>query len=162
MPIPEHYNTGYNLGVGGAVVCEDRLLLVRRASRRGRGNWQVPGGFVEPEETIEQAVVREVEEESGVTAEVEGVIGLRNRYDADIGNSLYIVLLMKPVSGEPRPDLHEVDRAAYFTLGEIDGLAPVPAINREIARRVLAHDRRLLLPQTLVHLNGKPFTLFVG
>jgi len=162
MSIPEHYNTGYNLGVGGAVVCNARLLLVRRASRRGRGNWQVPGGFVESEETIEQAVVREVQEESGVAAEVEGVIGLRNRYDPDIGNSLYIVLLMKPVTGEPRPDLQEVDRAAYFTLDEIDGLAPVPAINREIARRVLASDRRLLFPQTLRHANGKPFTLFVG
>jgi len=162
MPIPQHYNIGYNLGVGGAVVCDDRLLLVRRASRRGRGYWQVPGGFVEPEETIEQAVVREVQEEAGITAEVEAVIGLRNRYDADIGNSMYIVLLLKPASGEPRPDLHEVDRAAYFTLGEIDELDPVPAINREIAQRVLASDRQLLLPQTLVHLNGKVFTLFIG
>ena len=53
MPIPERYNRGYNLGVGGAVVRDKRLLLVRRASRRGRGNWQVPGGFVEPDETIE-------------------------------------------------------------------------------------------------------------
>ena len=101
MPIPERYNRGYNLGVGGAVVRDNRLLLVRRASRRGRGNWQVPGGFVEPDETIEKAVVREVLEEAGVTGEVQGVIGLRNRCDSDIGNSLYIVLLMKPLSGEP-------------------------------------------------------------
>ena len=55
MPPPERYNTGYNVGVGGAVVKDGRLLLVRRA-------WQVPGGFVEQEETIEEAVVREVEE----------------------------------------------------------------------------------------------------
>ena len=117
---------------------------------------------MEPEETIEQAVVREVQEEAGVTAEVEGVIGLRNRYDADIGNSMYIVLLLKSASGEPCPDLHEVDRAAYFTLGEIDELDPIPAINREIAQRVLATDRQRLLPQTLVHLDGKAFTLFTG
>ena len=110
MPIPERYNKGYNVGVGGAVVKDGRLLLVRRASRRGHGNWQVPGGFIEPEETIEQAVVREVVEEAGVTTEVQGVLGLRNRYDSDNGNSLYIVLLLNPISGEPKPDAHEVDR----------------------------------------------------
>ena len=63
MPPPARYNTGYNIGVGGAVVHNGRLLLVRRASRRGRGNWQVPGGFIEPDETVEQAVIREVAEE---------------------------------------------------------------------------------------------------
>jgi ADP-ribose pyrophosphatase YjhB (NUDIX family) len=71
MPIPERYNQGYNIGVGGAVVRDGRLLLVRRATRRGRGNWQLPGGYIEPDETIEQAVVREVLEESGGTSAVD-------------------------------------------------------------------------------------------
>ena len=92
MAIPERYNTGYNIGVGGAVVRGGQLLLVRRASRHGRGNWQLPGGFIEPDETIEQAVVREVQEEAGVTAEVEAVLGLRSRYDPDSGNGIYVVL----------------------------------------------------------------------
>ena len=162
MPIPERYNRGYNLGVGGAVVRDNRLLLVRRASRRGRGNWQVPGGFVEPDETIEQAVVREVREEAGVTGEVQGVIGLRNRCEPDIGNSLYIVLLMTPLRGEPTPDMEEVDRAEYLTLEQIERLEQAPAINREIASRALSLEKRLLEPQELIHLNGKPYTLFVG
>ena len=51
MAIPECYNMGYNIGVGGAVVRDNHLLLVRRASRQGQGNWQVPGGFIEPDET---------------------------------------------------------------------------------------------------------------
>ena len=95
MAIPERYNTGYNIGVGGAVVREGRLLFVRRASRHGRGNWQLPGGFIEPDETIEQAVVREVQEEAGVVAEVEAVLGLRSRYDPDSGNGIYVILLLE-------------------------------------------------------------------
>ena len=91
MAPPERYNPGYNIGVGGAVVKDDRLLLVRRLSRRGRGNWQIPGGFVEQNETMEIAVIREVEEEAGVTASVQGVLGIRNRYDEEGGNSLYTV-----------------------------------------------------------------------
>jgi len=162
MPIPERYNNGYNVGVGGAVVNDGRLLLVRRASRRGRGNWQVPGGFIEPEETIEQAVVREVVEEAGVTAEVQGVLGLRNRYDPDTGNSLYIVLLLRPIRGEPTPDDHEVDRAGYFSLAEIQALEQVPPINLEIAKRALSEDRTLLYPQTVAQVSGATYTLFVG
>ena len=162
MAIPARYNTGYNIGVGGAVVRDGRLLLVRRASRHGHGNWQLPGGFIEPDETIEQAVVREVLEESGVTAEVEAVLGLRSRYDPDSGNGIYIILVLRPVSGEPIADNHEVDQAGYFTLEEIRRLTPLPPVNWEIAQRVLAEDRRLLSPKPLANLNGAKFTLFVG
>lgn len=163
MPPPGRYNTGYNVGVGGAVVHEGRLLLVRRASRRGRGNWQVPGGFVEPDETIEQAVVREVAEESGVIAAVQGILGVRNRCDPDVGNSLYIVLLLHALRGEPTPDAKEVDRAGYFSLPEIQALEQVPSINLEIAQRALAGEQRLLMPQILTHhVTNLPYTLFVG
>ena len=162
MPLPERYNKGYNLGVGGAVVKDGRLLLVRRASRRGKGNWQVPGGFVEQDETIEEAVVREVMEEAGVITEVQGVLGIRNRYDPDNGNSLYVVLLLNPLRGEPTPDEHEVDRAQYFTLEEIKALVQVPSINLEVAHRALAEDHRLLCPKPMQHASGAMYNLFVG
>ena len=163
MPIPERYNTGYNIGVGGAVVCDGRLLLVRRASRRGRGNWQVPGGFIEPDETIEQAVIREVAEEAGITAEVEGVLALRNRYDPDTGNSLYIVFRLRALSGEPKPDGREVDQAGYFTLHEIRALEQVPAVNLEIAQRALDPAQRVLTPYPMLYQpTGMTYTLFIG
>jgi ADP-ribose pyrophosphatase YjhB (NUDIX family) len=162
MAIPERYKNGYNIGVGGAVVRDESLLLVRRASRHGRGNWQLPGGFVEPEETIEQAVIREVAEETGVVAEVVGVLGLRNRYDRDSGNGLYVVLRLKAVSGEPKADGREVDRAGYFDLERIRQLNPLPPINWEIAQRVLSQECRFLTPKPLTNLNGARFTLFIG
>ena len=162
MPVPERYNTGYNVGVGGAVVHEEKLLMVRRASRRGRGNWQVPGGFIEPDETMEQAVIREVLEESGVKAEVKGVLGIRNRCDPDVNNSLYVVMLLHPLDINPQPDNHEVDRAGFFTLDEIRRLEQVPAINLEIAERALSADHRILDPRTLMHNSGATYTLFVG
>ena len=162
MAIPERYNTGYNIGVGGAVVREGKLLFIRRASRHGRGNWQLPGGFIEPHETIEQAVVREVHEEAGVTAEVEAVLGLRSRYDPGNGNGIYVILLLRPISGEPKADGRETDHAEYFSLDQIRQLSPLPPVNWEIARRVLSSDRQLLNPKPLTNLNGARFTLFVG
>ncbi|MCH2510977.1 MAG: NADH pyrophosphatase [Dehalococcoidia bacterium] len=162
MPPPDRYNTGYNVGVGGAVVDDGRLLLVRRASRRGRGNWQIPGGFVEQNETMDLAVVREVEEEAGVTATVQGVLGIRNRYDEEGGNSLYIVMLLSPESGEPAPDMTEVDRAEYFSLAEIQALEHISPINIEVAKRALAQDHRLLSAQTVEQAGRGTYTLFIG
>ena len=162
MAIPERYNTGYNIGVGGAVVRDGRLLFVRRASRRGRGNWQVPGGFIEPDETIEEAVVREVAEEAGVEAEVEGVLGVRSRYDEDSGNSLYVVLLLRGITAEPKPDGHEVDQAVYLSLEEIRALDPLPQTNWEVAQSALSPERRLLMPRTASNQRGQVFTLFIG
>lgn len=61
----------------GAVLTDEsgRLLLIRRANDPGRGLWSLPGGRVEPGETDEQAVVREVAEETGLTVEVGRLAG---------------------------------------------------------------------------------------
>ena len=103
-----------------------------------------------------------MKEEAGVTAEVVGVLGIRNRYDEDNGNSMYVIHALRPVSGEPTPDAHEVDMAGYFSLEEIDALEQVPPINREVARRALDPNRRLLDPQLVTQPTGLTYMLFIG
>lgn len=56
------------------VLREERVLLVRRANPPDAGLWGYPGGKVEPGETVEQAAVRELREETGVRAEAGGVL----------------------------------------------------------------------------------------
>ncbi len=155
----ERYNQGYNVGVGGAVVSGRSVLFVRRASRYGRGNWQIPGGFVDRNETLDAAVVREVREETGVGASVQGILAVRTRWDDS--NSTYVVFLMRPESGDPSPG-DEVDRAAYLTLSEIDELDPVPEINRAIAARALGASRNLLYKAEVENPGGGEYCLFLG
>ena len=57
-------------GVGAIVVGSQGALLARRDKAPGQGLWSIPGGGVELGETQETAVVREVEEETGVRCEV--------------------------------------------------------------------------------------------
>lgn len=160
MPVSfEQYNQGYNVGVGGAVVRGRSVLFVRRASRYGRGNWQIPGGFVDRDETLDSAVVREVREETGVEASVQGVLAVRSRWDDT--NSTYVVFLMRPEAGEPVPG-DEVDRAAYLTLSELDALEQVPEINRAIAARALGASRNLLYPADVENPRGGEYCLFLG
>lgn len=61
----------------GAVVVDDagRLLLIQRGHAPSAGLWSVPGGRVEPGETLPAAVVREVREETGLTVVPGAVVG---------------------------------------------------------------------------------------
>lgn len=52
------------------------VLLVRRAFSPFAGCWALPGGFVEPAETCEQACLREVHEETGLRVVITGLVGV--------------------------------------------------------------------------------------
>ncbi|WP_318411921.1 NUDIX hydrolase [Photobacterium leiognathi] len=50
-----------------AIIVEDELLIAIRGREPGLGGWDLPGGFVDPDESLEQAAVREIQEELGLT-----------------------------------------------------------------------------------------------
>ncbi len=58
------------VGVGGVVVRDAAVLLVRRGKEPLRGQWSIPGGAVETGETLVQAVAREMLEETGLDVTV--------------------------------------------------------------------------------------------
>ncbi|MCX8157829.1 MAG: NUDIX domain-containing protein [Verrucomicrobiae bacterium] len=65
-----HYHTNPAVGVGGLVLDgQGRLLLLRRAHDPGKGRLGLPGGFVNPGESAEEALVRETREETGLAIE---------------------------------------------------------------------------------------------
>ena len=65
----------------GAVVFDDsgRLLLIRRANPPAQGTWSLPGGRVEPGESSEDAVVRELHEETGLSGILVREVGSARR-----------------------------------------------------------------------------------
>jgi ADP-ribose pyrophosphatase YjhB (NUDIX family) len=110
----------YSIGVGALVVKEDKVLLVRRAQEPGKGYWTNPGGYIEQLEPIEQTIVREVAEETGVTAKITSVVAVRDQ-PRSIHN-VYIAFAMDYVDGELKPDGYEVDAAGFFSLEEMQSM----------------------------------------
>jgi 8-oxo-dGTP diphosphatase len=64
------------LAVDALWVRNGRVLLVLRGRAPFRGRWALPGGFVELRETVEEAVVRELFEETGLRARPTGLVGV--------------------------------------------------------------------------------------
>ncbi len=58
------------VAVGGVVFKENRVLLVQRGKPPSEGEWAIPGGSVELGETLQEAVVREILEETGISIRV--------------------------------------------------------------------------------------------
>jgi len=67
------------VGVGAVVVHEGRVLLVQRGREPMKGRWSIPGGLIEIGETLSEAVVREVREETGLEVEPLELIELLDR-----------------------------------------------------------------------------------
>jgi len=69
--------------VGAIVLEKGELLLVRRDTDPGRGEWTLPGGKVEWGESLTEACAREVREETGIEIDVEGLAGIAERIVPD-------------------------------------------------------------------------------
>ncbi len=114
----------YSIGVGALVIKDGKMLLVRRAQEPGKGYWTNPGGYIEQLEPIEETIIREVLEESGVAAVVSGIVAVRDQ-PRSIHN-LYVAFSMEYVSGEPTPDHVEVDEAGFYSLEEMETMNIAP------------------------------------
>jgi 8-oxo-dGTP diphosphatase len=67
------------VGVGAVIVQDHRVLLIRRGQAPLVGEWSLPGGLLECGETLREAIVREVREETGITVDTSEMLGVYER-----------------------------------------------------------------------------------
>ncbi len=137
---------GLAVCVGAVVLRGDEALFVRQAAGHPlAGQWTVPWGVVEVGETPEHAALRETKEESGITAEMEGLLGLQNLPAPFIG-WIGIAFLCQHLAGTPTPDVaQETDAAAYFSLADMDALQePFEPWSVWLVRRVRRNEHRII------------------
>lgn len=115
--------------VGAVAVVDDRLLLIRRGHGPAAGEWSVPGGRVEGGETLAEAVVRELAEETGLEGMCEDLVGWVER----IGDDHHYVILDFRVTVLDGPDAvlkagGDAADAAWVPLDEVSHLSLVEGL----------------------------------
>ncbi len=132
------------VGVGGVVVRDEAVLLVRRAVEPLAGRWSLPGGAIELGETLEEAVVRELREETGLAVRVLDLVDAFERVTRDDAGRLryhYVLLdyLCEAVAGAEQAD-SDVSALAWARPEELDSYQLAPK-TRSVIEKALAMAR---------------------
>ena len=86
------------------------IVLIRRGIEPGRGSWAQPGGFLEVDETVHEAAIRETLEETGLLVEPGEIVGLYTRLEAAV---VTIAFEARIVGGTAAPTPEATEIRAY-------------------------------------------------
>ncbi len=143
MELPKHF-----VSVAGVVIDDyGRILVIRR---RDDATWQIPGGVLELDESIEAGVKREIEEESGIVVRVGRLSGVYKNLTRGVVSLVY---LCEPIGGHARLSDEscavEWVRAdeARSRLDDMFWLRVADALSGQVPTRV--HDGRCLIPHPI-------------
>jgi cytidyltransferase-like protein len=106
------------LTVDAVIVKEGKVLLIRRRSTPFKGYYALPGGHIERNEGIEDALVREVREETGLVVEPEMRIGIYDNPGRDKRGNVTIACMCRIRRGRPRAG-SDSDEARFFPIGRL-------------------------------------------
>jgi len=138
----EHNNTNWCQSVTGVVIKDNKVLLARHTYGSGKGLYIVPGGYVEFGEMPQDAVKREIFEETKIVAEPKKVIGIRFN-DKD----WYVAFSAEYVSGEAVSDGDENDTVVWMDIPEALKREDVPMLTKQLIRCALKEEKGFgLLP----------------
>ena len=114
--------------VGAVAVDADRLLMIRRGHGPAAGQWSVPGGRVERDELLAEAVVRELWEETAVEGVCGELVGWVERFDEGLHYAILdfrvsVLEATTPTAGDDAAEARWVPLSDVADLNLVDGLA---------------------------------------
>jgi ADP-ribose pyrophosphatase YjhB (NUDIX family)/GNAT superfamily N-acetyltransferase len=105
-------------GAGVLVEMEGGVVLIRRGHEPHQGSWALPSGFIEADESTEEAAVRECKEETGLDVELVELFGVDSFPEGPIQSGIIVFYRARPVGGVLRPG----DDAAETAIFQPDAL----------------------------------------
>lgn len=138
----------HKVSVAALVTNDEGKILMVNSPWRG---WEYPGGLIEPGETFQQALHREIREEAGVEVEITGFVGICKNVEKDIVN---IDFTARYVGGELTTS-EESTEVKWFTPEEALAAITFPLTKKRLINMLSGDDE--------VHLFGfkrEPFTAY--
>ncbi|MGB9720049.1 MAG: aspartate 1-decarboxylase [bacterium] len=130
----QHYKNPLPSVAGFIMNADDEILLIKRGAEPEKGRWALPSGFIEPNETPEQAVLRELKEETGLNGTIKKMLGIYVEPTRFYGDVLLIGYEIEGTGGKIRPgsDTTEVNFFSKNKLPRIPFLSHREIINQGI------------------------------
>lgn len=129
------------VSTGGVLLRDNEVLLVQVNDGTNKGLWMIPGGVVEVGESLEEAVVREMREETGLILAPKRIVGIRNGVKQVRENkegSIYVVFEMKFISETDQViDSNEISNIAYFPIEDALSHPNVIDLTKEFIKATL-------------------------
>jgi len=98
----------------------DQVLLVKRKYEPKAGDWSLPAGFLEYDETVEETARREAKEETGLDIALDGIFGVYSGFEDPRAQVLLVVYRGTIVGGELKAG-DDAEEARFFALKELPG-----------------------------------------
>ena len=129
-----------SITVDAVITAEDRkLVFIRRKNPPFQGLWALTGGYVEYGETLEEALMREVKEETGLVVEIKNIVGVYSDPERDPrGHTITVCFLTKKIGGNLR---------ANSDASDVNCFSPQEALELD-----LAFDHKKILKDALRNL----------
>jgi 8-oxo-dGTP diphosphatase len=99
-----------------------KVLLIKRGREPFLGQWAIPGGRIEDNESAEQCAIREMKEETGLTVKIEKLVGIYSEPNRDPRGIVAAAYLVKKVGGILKSG-DDAAQAKWFDLDKIPTLA---------------------------------------
>jgi ADP-ribose pyrophosphatase YjhB (NUDIX family) len=101
-------------------VRDKRFLMIKRGIAPRKGAWGFPSGFIESGETAEEACLRELKEETGLSGKIVKLVGIHRIEDKEVHGDMLVVMYLVAVDGEgdPTPGNDEED-ARFFDVEDM-------------------------------------------
>jgi ADP-ribose pyrophosphatase YjhB (NUDIX family) len=134
-PLPPPHT---RVGVGGVLIRDGRAL-VNRAVYRDR--FTIPSGYVEAGETIEGAVVREIEEETGITVRVGPLVLVRHKVLRAEESDVYFAFSVEGDAREAEARPPEIAEVRWIPITDVPGATCISELSRLAIRRAAGGAR---------------------
>ena len=107
------------------IICtrNHELLLAKRAFSPAKGEWGLPGGFMELNETLNEAAARELKEETNLDGTVTGILSTCSHYGTIFGDILLIGVEMQVTDFSPMKAGDDAEEIAFFSIDNLPDIA---------------------------------------